>query len=241
MLRLRTLATRAYGRGERARRRLASRVAERRASPPCSAPTARARRRCCARSRASCAPRGGTVRARRRRAIGGLAVEKIVRARHRARPRGPRRHRRAHGRGEPPPRRAVARPQRRRTDLDARLRAASRRLDERRDPASQHPLGRRAPDARDRARADGAPAAAAARRAVARTGAAIVAADHGACCATCATEQGLTVLLVEQNARSALSVADRGIVLALGRVVADDDRATSSQADDGLRHAYLGF
>jgi branched-chain amino acid transport system ATP-binding protein len=51
---------------------------------------------------------------------------------------------------------------------------------------------------------------------------------------------GLTVLLVEQNARAALSVADRGIVLNLGRVVADDAPAALS-ADDGLRHAYLGF
>jgi branched-chain amino acid transport system ATP-binding protein len=51
---------------------------------------------------------------------------------------------------------------------------------------------------------------------------------------------GLTVLLVEQNARAALSVADRGIVLNLGRVVADDAPAARS-ADDGLRHAYLGF
>ena len=31
------------------------------------------------------------------------------------------------------------------------------------------------------------------------------------------------MLLVEQNARSALSVADHGVVLALGRVVAADD------------------
>ncbi len=53
-------------------------------------------------------------------------------------------------------------------------------------------------------------------------------------------EEGLTVLLVEQNARSALSVADHGIVLNLGRVVADapaDDLA----GDEKLRHAYLGF
>ena len=53
-------------------------------------------------------------------------------------------------------------------------------------------------------------------------------------------DEGLTVLLVEQNARSALSVADHGIVLNLGRVVADQDAATLS-ADDQLRHAYLGF
>jgi branched-chain amino acid transport system ATP-binding protein len=51
---------------------------------------------------------------------------------------------------------------------------------------------------------------------------------------------GLTVLLVEQNARSAMSIADVGIVLNLGRVVAADDAATLA-ADDGLRHAYLGF
>jgi branched-chain amino acid transport system ATP-binding protein len=51
---------------------------------------------------------------------------------------------------------------------------------------------------------------------------------------------GLTVLLVEQNAKAALSVADRGIVLSLGRVVADDE-PTALAADAGLRHAYLGF
>ena len=53
-------------------------------------------------------------------------------------------------------------------------------------------------------------------------------------------DTGLTVLLVEQNAKAALSVADRGIVLSLGRIVADDDPA-SLAADDALRHAYLGF
>jgi branched-chain amino acid transport system ATP-binding protein len=51
---------------------------------------------------------------------------------------------------------------------------------------------------------------------------------------------GLAVLLVEQNARSALSVANRGVVLNLGRVVADED-AKRLSADEGLRHAYLGF
>ena len=52
--------------------------------------------------------------------------------------------------------------------------------------------------------------------------------------------EGLSVLLVEQNARSALSVADVGIVLNLGRVVATDD-AKKLMADEDLRHAYLGF
>jgi branched-chain amino acid transport system ATP-binding protein len=55
-----------------------------------------------------------------------------------------------------------------------------------------------------------------------------------------ASERGLAVLLVEQNARGALSVADRGVVLNLGRVVADD-AAPALAADEGLRHAYLGF
>jgi branched-chain amino acid transport system ATP-binding protein len=51
---------------------------------------------------------------------------------------------------------------------------------------------------------------------------------------------GLTVLLVEQNARSALSVADKGIVLSLGRVAADAEPEALA-ADETLRHAYLGF
>ena len=51
---------------------------------------------------------------------------------------------------------------------------------------------------------------------------------------------GLGVLLVEQNARSALSIAERGVVLNLGRVVADMP-ASELAADERLRHAYLGF
>jgi branched-chain amino acid transport system ATP-binding protein len=54
------------------------------------------------------------------------------------------------------------------------------------------------------------------------------------------TETGVAVVLVEQNARSALSVADRALVLNLGQVVRSDD-AVVVAADDGLRHAYLGF
>ncbi len=55
-----------------------------------------------------------------------------------------------------------------------------------------------------------------------------------------ADSTGLAVLLVEQNARSALSIAGRGIVLNLGRVVADQPAAELA-ADERLRHAYLGF
>jgi branched-chain amino acid transport system ATP-binding protein len=51
---------------------------------------------------------------------------------------------------------------------------------------------------------------------------------------------GLTVVLVEQNARSALSIAHTGVVLNLGRLVAHDDAAALA-ADEKLRHAYLGF
>lgn len=54
------------------------------------------------------------------------------------------------------------------------------------------------------------------------------------------TERGLTVLLIEQNAKSALSVADEGIVLHLGKVVARG-RAHQLLSEEGLRHAYLGF
>ena len=68
----------------------------------------------------------------------------------------------------------------------------------------------------------------------------IVTAQIMALIRTLAAERGLAVLLVEQNARSALSIADRGIVLNLGRVVADD-AAGALAADEDLRQAYLGF
>ena len=53
-------------------------------------------------------------------------------------------------------------------------------------------------------------------------------------------ESGLTVVLVEQNARSALAIADTGVVLNVGRVVAAED-APVLAADEALRKHYLGF
>jgi branched-chain amino acid transport system ATP-binding protein len=51
---------------------------------------------------------------------------------------------------------------------------------------------------------------------------------------------GLKVLLVEQNANTALGVADHGVLLALGKVVADRP-AAELKADASLRAAYLGY
>ncbi|HEX3795012.1 MAG TPA: ABC transporter ATP-binding protein [Acidimicrobiales bacterium] len=50
----------------------------------------------------------------------------------------------------------------------------------------------------------------------------------------------MTVVLVEQNARSALSVSQNAVVLNLGEVVVSDE-ASVVAADSGLRHHYLGF
>jgi branched-chain amino acid transport system ATP-binding protein len=51
---------------------------------------------------------------------------------------------------------------------------------------------------------------------------------------------GTTILLVEQNARSALSIADQAVVLSLGCVVLLD-RASAVSGNAELRHHYLGF
>ncbi|HVA59009.1 MAG TPA: ABC transporter ATP-binding protein [Mycobacteriales bacterium] len=55
-----------------------------------------------------------------------------------------------------------------------------------------------------------------------------------------ARQTRLTVLLVEQNARTALSIADTAVVLSLGRVAVTGD-AAGMAADTQLRHHYLGF
>ncbi len=49
----------------------------------------------------------------------------------------------------------------------------------------------------------------------------------------------LTVLLVEQNARKALGIADRAAVLELGRLTLQGDAATF-KTDDRVKKAYLG-
>ncbi|MFI8615386.1 ABC transporter ATP-binding protein [Acidovorax sp. NPDC077693] len=51
--------------------------------------------------------------------------------------------------------------------------------------------------------------------------------------------QGVTVLMVEQNVRKALQVAQRGYVLERGRIVASGEAATLLQSD-AVRQAYLG-
>ncbi len=50
---------------------------------------------------------------------------------------------------------------------------------------------------------------------------------------------GTTVLLVEQNAKKALSIADRGYVLETGRIVLEG-KASKLLDDESVRKAYLG-
>ncbi len=52
--------------------------------------------------------------------------------------------------------------------------------------------------------------------------------------------ESMTVVLVEQNARSALSIAEHAVVLDLGTVAVEGPADTLAD-DDALRHAYLGF
>ena len=51
--------------------------------------------------------------------------------------------------------------------------------------------------------------------------------------------EGTTLLLVEQNARKALSVADRAYVLETGNVIREGS-GTSLLADPSVQEAYLG-
>ena len=53
-------------------------------------------------------------------------------------------------------------------------------------------------------------------------------------------ERGITIILVEQNAMGALSIADKGIIINLGVIVAQGD-AKRLIDDPALRSAYLGY
>ena len=53
------------------------------------------------------------------------------------------------------------------------------------------------------------------------------------------SEQGLTILLVEQNANVALQVSHRGYVMEVGGMVMDDDSAVLLESED-IKEFYLG-
>ena len=53
------------------------------------------------------------------------------------------------------------------------------------------------------------------------------------------SESGTTVLLVEQNAKKALSIADRAYVLETGKIVLEGN-AKDLLEDDSIKKAYLG-
>ena len=53
------------------------------------------------------------------------------------------------------------------------------------------------------------------------------------------SESGTTVLLVEQNAKKALEVADRAYVLETGKIVLSGD-AKDLMNDEAVKKAYLG-
>jgi branched-chain amino acid transport system ATP-binding protein len=52
--------------------------------------------------------------------------------------------------------------------------------------------------------------------------------------------EGVTILLIEQNARAALAIADRAYVLENGRVTASGT-AAQIEADEHVQRAYLGI
>jgi len=53
-------------------------------------------------------------------------------------------------------------------------------------------------------------------------------------------EEGLSMLLVEQNAHLAMDIADRAYLLETGTIVASGD-ADTIRNDDAIRQAYLGY
>jgi len=56
---------------------------------------------------------------------------------------------------------------------------------------------------------------------------------------TLSREKGTTILLVEQNARAALKLADRGYVIETGRIILQGDAAELLENKE-VQRAYLG-
>jgi branched-chain amino acid transport system ATP-binding protein len=52
--------------------------------------------------------------------------------------------------------------------------------------------------------------------------------------------EGLTILLVEQDAKAALDIAERGYVLETGRVVLEES-AVRLKENEAVRRSYLGY
>jgi branched-chain amino acid transport system ATP-binding protein len=53
-------------------------------------------------------------------------------------------------------------------------------------------------------------------------------------------DQGITILLIEQNVRHTLEISDRAYVLENGRIVMEGDCATCL-ASEHIKKAYLGL
>jgi branched-chain amino acid transport system ATP-binding protein len=54
-------------------------------------------------------------------------------------------------------------------------------------------------------------------------------------------DEGVAVLLVEQNLRLTEAVADRILIMARGRIVHDDTAPAFRAAEDELRHRWLSM
>ena len=52
-------------------------------------------------------------------------------------------------------------------------------------------------------------------------------------------ENGVTILIVEQNAKAALKIATRGYVMEMGRIIMED-RAENLLTNPSVQKAYLG-
>jgi len=57
---------------------------------------------------------------------------------------------------------------------------------------------------------------------------------------TISEQEGLTILVVEQDAKLALDIADHGYLLETGRVILED-KAEHLKGNEQVRRAYLGY